>query len=353
MRRHGNLYEQIYDYDNLKLAFHKASRGRRYLPAILRFHENLDENLISLQNELIWKTYKPGAYGSFTICEPKRRLIYVAPFRDRVLHHAVMNIVEPIWDSLFIADSFACRVGKGTHAGIYRTDEFLRKASRQWKDHVFCFKGDISAFFPSINHHVMMRIIEQKIKCRDTLWLFDQVIFSTGDRSDPESCNLPIGNLISQWGANLYLNELDRFVKHHLKVKYYVRYMDDFIILSDDKKTLHLIKDEVVDFIGSRLKLRLNPKSDIFPVSRGIDFLGYRTWASHRLLRKSSMIRARRRFVRMRKMYREGRLSLEKVTASIQSWLGHVKHADSARAKENIIGELIFTRGERQSKKES
>ena len=345
MRRHGgDLYERIYDYENLRLAYRKASFGRRYDPAVLRFHACLDENLIELQNELIWKTYKPGPYSSFLIHEPKERLIYVSPFRDRVLHHAIMNIVEPIWDSLFIDDSFACRKGKGTHAALYRTDGFLRRAFRRAGSHVYCFKGDISKFFPSINHHVLMAVIRQKIKCRDTLWLFDQIIFAAGDRADPASCNMPIGNLISQWAANLYLHELDCFVKHDLHIKDYIRYMDDFIILSGDKVTLHVIKREIECFVESRLKLKLNPKSDIFPASRGIDFLGYRTWVSHRILRKSSLVRATKRFKRLSQEYGQGLVALPHVHSSVMSWLGHCGHAHVLNGKIKCLEALLLRR---------
>lgn len=344
MKRHGNLYEKIYNYENLEMAFRKAAKGRRYAPAVLRFGARLDEHLIQLQNELIWRRYEPGKYMTFQVYRPKERTIYVAPFRDRVLQHAVMNIVEPIWERVFIGDSYACRKGKGTHQGLKRLDAFLFEAMRRWKGRVYCFKGDISKCFPSINHHTMMSIIKKKIKCPGTLWLFDKVIFSTGDRSDPGSCNLPIGNLISQWGANLYLNELDLYAKHVLGIKYYVRYMDDFIILHGDKSKLHRLKREVSKFLGSALQLKLNPKSDIFPIKRGIDFLGYRTWPSHRLLRKRNIVNTRRRFTRIAEQLAAGEVSIDYVLASLASWNGYCKHALSDKARVKCLeplGDLI------------
>ena len=344
MRRHGELFQRIIEYDNLELAYHKAALGRRYQPAVLRFHARLDENLIDIQNSLLWRTYEPGPYHTFTIWEPKERLIYVAPFRDRVIHHAVMNIVAPIWDRLFIYDSYACRGFKGAHRALYRLDDFLREAGRRWGASVYCLKGDIHKFFPSINHHRMMFIIEQKIKCPDTLWLFRKIIFSNGDPADPGSHDMPIGNLISQWGANLYLNALDYFVKHDLNMRYYIRYMDDFIILHNNISELRAIKRSINGFIGEYLNLLMNPKSDIFCAERGIDFLGYRTWVSHRLLRKSSIIRASRRFKKLNTDYARGRTSLPRVHSSVMSWVAHCRHAPAAAGKLKCIGNLIWRR---------
>ncbi len=345
MRRHNDLYSRIHDFENLLLAFRKASRGRRFSSEVLNFGKNLEENLISIQDELITGTYEPRPYRTFTIYEPKERIIHVAPFRDRVIHHAVMNIIEPIWDSLFIYDTYACRKGKGTHSGVNRTTEFLRAAKEKWGK-VYCFQGDISKCFPSINHHILMRIIEQKIKCRQTLRLFEKIIFNGGDRSDPDSHNLPIGNLVSQWAANLYLSELDYFVKHSLKVKYYVRYMDDFILLSSDKKQLHTWRREVEQFLWDNLRMKLNPKSDIYPVNQGVDFLGYRIWSSHRLLRKSSLFRATRRFKALSKLYAQGRVSLQHVRASVMSWLGHCRHANAGAGVERCLRVLSLSRNQ-------
>ncbi|HAR45573.1 MAG TPA: RNA-dependent DNA polymerase [Nitrospiraceae bacterium] len=359
MRRHNNLYSRIYNFENLLLAFRKASRGRRFAPEVLRFQDRLEENLINLQDELVRGTYKPSPYRTFTIYEPKERIIHVAPFRDRVVHHAIMNIIEPIWDRLFIYDTYACRKGKGTHAGVNRTTEFLRAAEVKWGaavpprlqgeggvrvgHRVFCFQGDISKCFPSINHHILMRIIEQKIKCKDTLRLFDKIIFNGGDHANPDSHNLPIGNLVSQWAANLYLSELDYFVKHHLKVKFYVRYMDDFILLSNDKGKLHAHRRAVEVFLWEKLRMKLNPKSDIYPVSQGIDFLGYRIWSSHRLLRKISLYRATKRFKKLSGLYSQGRVTMQHVKASVMSWLGHCVHANAGSGVKICLQALKLT----------
>jgi len=336
MKRIGNLYYKICDFQNLHLAFYKTAKGRRYDHDILKFKTHLEENLIQLQIELLNKTYSPSPYRTFKLYEPKERTIYVSPVKDRIVHHAVMNIIEPIWDRLFIYDSYACRKGKGTHNGVKRTVQFIRKAMQEW-DKVYCLKGDISKFFPSINHHILLKIIKKKIKCKDTLWLFEKIIFNEGNKDNPESKNMPIGNLISQWSANLYLNELDMFIKHQLKLKYYIRYMDDFIIFHHCSKELHCIKNEIESFLQSNLKLSLNPKSDIFPISRGIDFLGYRIWYNNILIRKSSIIRALRRFKKLTKLYANGKITVDKIQASVASWLGHCEHANSKRAVEKCL----------------
>ncbi|HQG51845.1 MAG TPA: reverse transcriptase domain-containing protein [Syntrophorhabdaceae bacterium] len=344
MKRHGNLYQKICDFENLDLAFYKVSLGRRYYGDILQFKDVLEENLIRLQRELINKTYTPSPYRTFTLYEPKKRTIYVSPVKDRIVHHAIMNIVEPIWDKLFIYDSYACRKDKGTHAGVSRTVEFLRRAQQTWGK-VYCLKCDITKFFPSINHHRMLQVISQKIKCKDTLWLFEQIIFNnTFDRNDPESKNMPIGNLISQWGANLYLNVLDQYIKHCLKTKYYIRYMDDFLILDGDRKELHRLKREISLFLNNHLKLGLNTKSDIYPVDRGIDFLGYRIWHNNILLRKSSLIRATRRFKKLSKAYKEGLINLSDVKCSLFSWLGHCQHANVKRGTNLCLKHLVLSR---------
>ena len=344
MRRYGNLYEKICDFENLNLAFHKVSKGRRYYGDILQYKDMLEENLIALQRELINKTYTPSPYRTFTLYEPKKRIIYVSPVKDRIVHHAIMNIVEPIWNSLFIYDSYACRTDKGTHAGVKRTVEFLRRSQQEWEK-LYCLKCDITKFFPSINHHTMLKIITQKIKCRETMWLFERIIFNnTNDRGDPESKDMPIGNLISQWGANLYLNELDQYVKHTLKAKYYIRYMDDFLILHGDHKELHGLKRKISGFLNNYLKLGLNPKSDIYPVNRGIDFLGYRIWYNNILLRKSSLIRAARRFKKLSKTYKQGLISLFNVKCSLFSWLGHCQHANVKRGAILCLEHLVLSR---------
>lgn len=343
MKRHGNLFEKIVTFDNLELAYRKVIRGKRYRPAALRFYANLEENLIQLQNELIWGMYETRPYRTFTIHEPKERTIYAAAFRDRVVHHAIMNVVEPIWDGLFSADSYACRSGMGTHAGVAKLDRMLQSATAKWGK-VYCLKGDVAKFFPSINHHILMAIIRRKIKCAKTLDLIEKIVFTNGDRSDPDSHDLPIGNLVSQWGANLYLNELDQFAKHHLKARYYIRYMDDFVILHHDKRQLLDWQRKIAAFVQSNLALKLNNKTGVFPASQGIDFLGYRTWLDRRLLRKSSSRRMVKRLKKLRALFATGKVNLKRVASSVTSWLAHCDYCSSWRVRARVLRAAVFVK---------
>lgn len=342
-KTYNNLYPLIYDFENLYRAYLKARRNKRYQQEVLAFTANLEENLLQIQNELIWKTYRTGPYRFFYVHDPKTRLVAALPFKDRVVQHALCNIIEPIFESRFIYDSYACRVGKGTHAGADRVTQFLRIAQRKW-ERVYCLKGDIVQYFPSINHAILKAIIRKRIACPDTLWLIDEIIDSGGDGSDCPR-GLPIGNLTSQLWANVYLDQLDHFVKEVLREKYYVRYMDDFVILSGDKKHLWDIKHQIEDFLADKLDLRLNGKTGIWLISQGIDFLGYRIWPTHRLVRKSSIKRMKRKLKVFQRKYREGRIDLDKINATIQSWIGHVSYANSYNLRRKLFRAFILTKG--------
>lgn len=335
-KTHGNLYEKIYDFGNLHRAYIKARRCKRYKGDVLLFSANLEEELITLQNELIWGTYRTGRYRRFTVYEPKTREIAALPFRDRVLHHAVCNIVEPLFERKFIKDSYACRAGKGTHAGSSRLVNFLRRAQRGWGK-LYCLKADISKYFPSIDHDVLKRIVRRTIRCKRTLSLINEIIDSSG-----EGKGLPIGNLTSQLFANVYLNELDHLVKEEMKIKFYLRYMDDFVILHNDKKQLHQRMADIEGFLKHKLRLELNPKTSVFQVLRGVDFLGYRTWATHKLLRKRGIVGMRRRLKRLMSGHREGRVDSKTIKAVIASWMGHVKQASSYNVIKRVLGSVEF-----------
>lgn len=340
-----NLYPSIYDFENLYFAYLKARRSKRYRSEVLEFTSNLEENLLQLQNELIWRTYRTGRYREFYVHDPKTRLVMALPFRDRVVHHALVAVIEPIFERRFIFDSYACRPGKGTHAGANRVTFFLKKLTRL-HGRVYCLKADISKYFPSINHRILKELIRKKIVCPGTLWLIDEIIGSAADPSNPDPKGIPIGNLTSQLFANIYLHELDIFVKHTLKARYYVRYMDDFVLLSPNKDELWEYKREIQVFLADRLNLALNGKTSVFPISQGIDFLGYRIWPTHRLLRKNSIKRMKRKLKIFRKKYSEGRITMDRMNASIQSWLGHCKHANTYNLRQKLLGEFTLKRGD-------
>lgn len=337
MKTYSGLYPQIYDFDNIHLAYLKARRSKRYKQEILRFSANLEENLIDIQNRLIWKMYRPSRYKYFTIYEPKQRLIAALPFMDRVVHHALCNLIEPIFEKSMIHDSYACRRGQGVLAGVLRTNRFIRDAGSRW-GRVYCLKADITKFFPSIDHEILKRILRRRIACPDTLVLIDTIIDST--ETDQ---GIPIGSLTSQLWANVYLNELDHFIKETLLIRYYIRYMDDFIIFHHDKHRLRVILEEIIGFLDGALRLTLNSKTQIFPIQpRCVDFLGYRIWPGHRLLRKANVRRVRRKFQKQARLYSQGLRSLETIRPGIASWLGHAKHADTWRLRRRIFDELVF-----------
>lgn len=341
---YNNLFSQIYDFENLYNAYLKARRGKRDRREVLKFELNLEENLIQLQNELIWGTYKTGEYRIFKVYEPKERDVAALPFRDRVVQHAILLVIEPIWEKRFIDDSYACRVGKGTHVGADQAQRMMQKVLRN-HGVLYAFKADISKFFYSIDHEIMKSLIRKKISCKQLLTLIDDIIDSSGG-----GVGIPIGNLTSQLFANIYLHELDEYVKYRLCEKHYLRYMDDFCIFHHNKDHLRHLRIDVERFLFEKLKLQTNAKTQIFPVSvkngRALDFLGYQMWPTHRRVRKSSISRIYRKIRFMKKQYSQGRIEAKRIQASINSWLAHASHADSLGLRKSILNKAVFVKQE-------
>ena len=362
MKTYKNLYPQIYSFSNLYTAYREARKGKRNRAAVASFEFDLEHNLLALQNELRDQTYYPGSYDNFIIYEPKRRLVSAAPFRDRVVHHALCTIIEPIWEPRFISTSFACRVGKGTHKALDQCHAWVRQ-------YAFAFHGDIVKYFPSIDHQIMRSLLARRIADPQVMWLIDQILDSgagiqAGEyppiyfpQDDPSTGSgqglfaalrprgLPIGNLTSQFWANVYLHELDKFVKHQLQCSAYLRYMDDSVLFSDDKAELHDWKAAMQEFLASHLRILLHPrKSVIFPVKVGIDFCGFRIYPTHRRLRRSSVRRFVRRFRRQRKAYRRGQITLDEMTTSVQSWIAHAAHGDTWRLRGRLFADYPIGR---------
>lgn len=333
---HNDLFPNVYDFENLFNAYLKARKNKRYNEDVLKFSANLEENLIQLQNELIYKTYEPGIYREFYVYDPKTRLVMAAPFRDRVLHHALCNVIEPIFDRTFYYHSYACRTNKGTHSGVACTVKYLRKITKK-HEHPYCFKADISKYFQSINHRILMDIICQKIICKDTIWLIQKIVDSTANPTDINPVGLPVGNLTSQLCANIYLNELDKHIKHDLKCGYYIRYMDDFLILHPDKRYLNSLWAEVKEYLNNRLALKMNQKTAIFPIDQGVDFLGYRIWPNRIIIRKGSVKRIKRIVKKFNKRRISGNISDDKIRSVLASWLGHSKRADVPKLRKIVL----------------
>ena len=330
MKTFKNLYPRIVTFENVYAAYLKARKGKRYREYTLDFTGNVEAEMWSILCDLRDKTYQPGLYHTFKVYEPKERLICAATFRDRVMHHALCNVIEPLYERSFIHDSYACRKGKGTHRALFRAWEFMRKNR-------YVLKCDIRKYFPSVDHNVLKSFIRKKLACADTLWLCDMIIDHGNIISEIPGRGLPIGNLTSQFFANLYLNELDHFVKETLHASCYLRYMDDFIIFHDSKDELHRCRKELSYFLDT-LRLKMKPgKSEIFPVKNGFEFLGFFNKLDNVRVRRDSVRRFKNRLKLMRSQYYRGLIPLETIGESIRCWSAHAAYADSYRLRRSIM----------------
>ena len=352
MKTYKNLYPQITEFENLYQSFKKAARGKRKKSDVAAFEYNLEANLLALQEELKSESYHPGAYFNFRIQDPKPRLISAAPFRDRVVHHALCNVIEPIWESRFIHDTYACRVGKGTHAALHQTTEFSRR-------YPYVLQCDLEHFFPSMDHEILHRELTRLVADKKAAGLCKKILDSGASihKSDYEmryfsgdtllAANrprgLPIGNLTSQFWGNVYLNPLDQFIKRELKCKGYIRYVDDFLLFDKDKKRLHEWREVIMQFLAG-LRLTLHEKrAVVFPVETGIPFLGWRTYPTHRKLRRHNGVRFQRRFAAQRKAFLHGELSFEKLDASVQAWIAHLAHGNTWGLRRSLLNSPLLT----------
>jgi len=296
------------------------------------FNFGLEGELLKLQDELRTQTYKPGNYRHFYINDPKRRLISAAPYRDRIVHHAYCNIVEPIFDKTFIYHSYACRLDKGTHRALDRCQSFLRANQ-------YVLQCDISKYFSSVNHQILFSIIFRKIKDKKLVRL-TELIIKSGAASVK---GIPIGNLTSQFFANLYLNELDYFIKFDLKEKYYLRYMDDFLIFGNAKNDLHEVKKEISNFLSRNLQINLHPKkSTVFPVKLGVDFCGFRIFKDYRRLRKTNVKLFSKRMKKLRGLFRQGRIEVKDISHSIRCWIAHASYGNTYNLRKKLLEKLVF-----------
>ncbi|MDD4453633.1 MAG: reverse transcriptase/maturase family protein, partial [Proteiniphilum sp.] len=325
MKRYGNLFEKIISIDNLKLAHKNARKGKTYYKDIKMIDSDPDKFLWQLHNSLKNKTFTTSPYTTKQIYEPKKRTIYKLPyFPDRIVHHAVMNVLQSIWDRTFIYDLYSAIPGKGIHMGSYRLRQFLR----DHENTKYCLKFDVSKFYPSINHDILSDIIKKKIKCQNTLWLLEDIIRSTEGNK-----NVPIGNYLSQYFSNLYLAPFDHWVKEDLGLKYYIRYCDDGVILHRDRGHLKYVKDLINEYFKS-IELTLNPNTTITKVDvNGIDFLGYKSFRNYTLLRKSSA----RKFKRKIRYLETYNTDPQHTVSSVMSYLGWLRHCDSHHLQSKYV----------------
>ncbi len=346
-----DLWERLTSFQNLLQAYRLAAKGRRGRVSVADFERNLEINLFEIQKELIEGRYEFGKYTSFHIHDPKTRLISAAPFRDRVIHHALCNIIEPIFEKKFIFDTYANRREKGTHKALDRCTHFLRRFR-------YLLPMDIVQFFPSIDHGILMKylsevILDQRVNklCQQIISSgkgilnneYDMVFFSGDDLlSVFRPRGLPIGNLTSQFLANVYLNPLDHYIKRELKVPGYVRYVDDMLIFSNTKQELNEWKDSIVAYL-SILRLTIHDNStQCRPTRTGIPFLGFQVFPDHRRLKHRKAIQAGRRLKTMAANYRKGLIDLKTVNHRIQSWVAHAVHGDTWGLRKDILSQLHF-----------
>lgn len=328
------IFDEIISLENLFLAWREFRRGKRNKLDVQQFEFNLEDNLFGLHQELKSKTYRHSHYTVFSICDPKPRRIHKACVRDRILHHAVFRVLYPIFDNSFIFDSYSCRLSKGTHRAVARLEKFARKISQNNHRNIFALKCDVKKFFDSIDQNVLLGLIRQKILDKNALWLISIIIRSFEKIPDK---GLPLGNVTSQLFANIYLNELDQFVKHKLRIKYYLRYCDDFVILGEDAEILKGLIPLIGDFVNEKLQLTLHPDKIIIRKFRqGIDFLGYVVLPNYRVLRTKTKKRILKKTMTKLEKLKAGFISEKSLNQSLQSYFGVLKHCAGYR----IVGIL-------------
>jgi len=344
MKTYKDVFEKVINLENLFSAWEEFKHGKGSRPDVELFERDLEPNVFGLNGDLKCGNYKHGLYTGFFIADPKRRHVHKAIVRDRVLHHAVFSILNPIFEPTFIAASFSCRIGKGSHRGVEAVAGMLKKVSRNNSRPCYVLKCDIRKFFDTINHHILLSRLSRKIRDVKMMSLLRELIESYSSEAEfmrerereRESCGasrqkgIPIGNLTSQLFANVYMNEFDQFVKHILKVTYYARYTDDFIIVSTDRMYLNNLLAPIQDFFGNTLRLELHPhKMTVRKYSQGIDFLGYVILPHCRLVRKRSWKRMLRKFRVKVSGYRQGKITAESLEQSLHSYAGALSHADA------------------------
>ncbi|MBA3824215.1 MAG: RNA-dependent DNA polymerase [Ktedonobacterales bacterium] len=342
------LFAQLCSFENLLHASRKAARGKRSRHDVADFEYDLEGWLLRLSRQLQSRTYQPGSYRRFSFCDPKPRAISAAPFPDRVVHHALCNVIEPIFERRFIADSYANRAGRGIHQALDRCTQFARR-------YRYVLRCDIVQFFPSIDLIILRRILARTIRDDAVLWLCDQIIaggaheltkqydlvlFPDDDLFSASSRprGLPIGNQTSQFWANCYMNVLDQFVKSDLRCPAYLRYVDDFLLFGDDKAELHHWKKAIIAFLASHLRLILHERECVVaPVVTGIPFLGFQVFPTHRRLRRRNGVAFARRMRVMGSAWQRGDMTLDALTARVRGWVAHVAHGDTWHLRRSLF----------------
>lgn len=320
-------------------AHRRAKKGKRYKPEVIEFSINLEENLLDIGKELKLRTYIPGDYREFTVYEPKERLVQAAPYRDRVVHQwYVEEFIKPYFVPQFIPNSYACLEGKGMHLASADLQSFMRKAQAEWGE-FWIIKCDVKKYFQNINREILFAIIERKIADSDVLWLTETILGTTN------GVGIPIGNYTSQYYANIYLNKLDQYVFRELKIKYFCRYMDDFIALVPTKERAREVLEDIRSYLWVELGLELNSKTQIFPGYQGANYCGYKIWINKKRIRDTSKRKLKRKLGAFQKKYYYWEVDSEDIKRSLAGWRGFAIHADSEGLLKHISNKYTFIRG--------
>jgi RNA-directed DNA polymerase len=333
-----NCFINNLTFDKMIEAHERAKKGKMSRYEVLNFEFNLECNIVNLIERIKNNKYKIGKYRSFTIYEPKERLIKALPYEDRVVHQwYVEEFIKKYIVPKFIKDTYACIKGRGTHKAVDILQKYMRKAKVNYGDNYYILKMDINKFFYSIDHDILFKIMSDFIRDKKLLNFTKLLIYS-----EENLIGIPIGNYTSQFFANIYLHKLDMFVKNNLKIKYYVRYMDDFVLLLKDKQMAKEVFVQIQLFLKNELKLLLNEKSRYYPCSFGANFCGYRIWTTHRLVRNRSKKNIKKKIVIWNKLYQDKKLDRKDFVLSFNSWLGHIKHSNSYNLKKEIQNKIVF-----------
>jgi len=329
MKRHGRLWDELVSWDNLILAYQNARRGKTSCQEVIEVDEYPEHYIAKVRQILLQGEPVSTGYRKFMVFEPKpREIAKAAFFPDRIIHHAVMNVIQPIWDASFIPDVYSAIPGRGIHRAFRRVRQFLESPNATR----YCLQFDIEQFYPSVRHDTLMELLQKKIKCKPTLRVLREIVYSPGGGK-----GLPIGNYTSQYFANVYLNWFDWWVKQTLRVKRYVRYADDAVLFSDSKCLLHAWRKAIAVFLEKNLGLSLNRKTQVYPVDeRGVDFVGYRMFRNYTLIRKASAIRFKRKVRAITRGHKDN--SPGHLVSSVMSSVGWAEHADAY----NLIRKVIL-----------
>jgi len=334
-------YESLITREKVYQAWSEFKKGKEQKIDVQLFKRNLEDNLYVLEEELRRKTYTHGGYASFYVNDPKRRHIHKAPVRDRLVHHLLYTYLYSIFDRTFIYDSYSCRLEKGTHKGVQRLITFARKASKNYTKPCISLQCDIQKFFANVDHTILLSILKKKIQDQDILHLLSIILFSFQENGSQKG--IPLGNLTSQIFANIYLNELDQFIKHDLRIQHYIRYADDFIIIADCKEYLERILPEIRRFLTDGLALTLHPKKIKYrSIYWGIDFLGYIVLPHYTLPRTKTRNRLFNKVHEKVMLYKRQGISKNSLEQTMQSYLGYLSHANSFKLTNILKNQYWF-----------